>query len=94
MTFKNGGIMIEKIELGDIVMVVRWPCCGAALGKIWRVDQFHTWQYMLCAHCYSHIGSGQLAASNDRHASKPEWLKKLKPPSADELGVRSMSLVE
>ncbi len=29
--------MEKPISVGDLVQVVRWPCCGAHLGKIFRV---------------------------------------------------------
>ena len=29
--------MSEPIKVGDLVVVVRWPCCGEHLGRVFRV---------------------------------------------------------
>ena len=30
----------KPIQVGDLVMIVRWPCCGVALGRVFIVGGF------------------------------------------------------
>ena len=41
----------KPISVGDLVVVVRWPCCAGALGTIFRVAAFVP-QGVHSEHCY------------------------------------------
>ena len=75
---------MNKIERGDTVQVVRWPCCGGALGAIFLVEAVHIADGCQCNYCGRvHLDVGRLAiAWGPRRAAPVKWLKKY-PPLAE-----------
>ena len=51
----EGGSVSERIEVGDLVIVVKAAPCGCenALGKIFKVDEIRNW-HGACTHCWKH----------------------------------------
>ena len=41
----------KPISVGDLVMVVRWPCCGLILGYIARVSNIDHMRGTYCVEC-------------------------------------------
>lgn len=76
----------ETIKPGDLVQVVRWPCCGALLGHIFTVGYLDTlWgKGWICCRCKRDVLVGTWAVSADNppdlggHIS---WLKRIPPLS-------------
>jgi hypothetical protein len=75
--------MDKPISVGDLVMVVQWPCCGAALGDIFVVANFFTSPgFHSCNKCWREIpkdfavGPG---SPGTRCGAPPAWLKRIPP---------------
>lgn len=80
--------MDKPISVGDLVTVVRWPCCNGDLGYTFRVAAVETlgaqgW----CSHCGDQSGCHQgmpLKAVDHNGCIYPmPWLKRI--PPLDEL---------
>jgi len=81
--------MSERIEVGDLVMVVRWPCCGFGLGSIGHVSEIFTarnlgHQGVRCDNCSREnvAGADDLIADIGDTFAPVAWLRKI-PPLAD-----------
>jgi hypothetical protein len=84
---------VSAIKVGDLVAVVRWPCCKGALGEIWKVASLFvssevTTYHASCAFCGAKHGHNMVLASSvgyaNRQATVPvPWLKRI--PPLDEL---------
>lgn len=72
---------MSAIDRGDTVQVVRWPCCGEALGAIFLVEAVHSADGCQCNYCgRMHFDVGRLAiAWGPRKAAPVKWLKKYPP---------------
>ena len=77
---------MSEIKVGDLVMVVRWPCCGAHDGAVFRVATF--WRpseqgsYLMCRSCGRRMPESYALGegSVERRAGAPiAWLKRLDP---------------
>jgi len=82
--------MSERIEAGDLVEVIYWPC-GCRLGARFVVTHLSAWalekQSYLCGKCLHELDyyGGIFAGDDSIRAHAPvEWLKKLPPLAADE----------
>jgi len=42
---------MRPIQAGDLVMVVRWPCCGINVGKVAKVARIDTIMGVYCTSC-------------------------------------------
>lgn len=72
--------MDKPIQVGDLVQVVRWPCCGWRIGAIGVVTDFCSGQDTngRCGGCESHIGKHFSAAKMPYWVPLP-WLKRIPP---------------
>lgn len=69
----------RPIQVGDMVQVVRWPCCGMRLGAIRTVEKFRQVSSLKCCGCWAeHSG---MFAYLDNGECPAEWLKRLPPLS-------------
>ena len=79
--------MDRPIQVGDLVQVVRWPCCGVALGYTYRVAEFRTWGERQCSKCKAlikatiHAKGGADPFDGLCPAIPLEWLKRIPPLS-------------
>lgn len=74
--------MSEPIKKGDLVMVVRWPCCGVVLGRIGVVRSFGVFDLSDCAHCGKETGvkGVRFARIEGRDSLWPlPWVKRIPP---------------
>ena len=76
--------MSKPISVGDLVMVVRWPCCGSHLGKVSTVVAIEPSLPggAFCRRCgrrnaYHSVPLATLANTGIRPF--PSWLKRLDP---------------
>ena len=70
---------MSDIKVGDLVVVVRWPCCGHYLGSVMRVEFFSQMsEDASCTQCGAKHGAKRCAgdAKNDFPV---EWLKRIPP---------------
>ncbi len=73
----------RAIQVGDLVQVVRWSCCGIEIGKVFQVASMHhhdnSWH---CCTCRAPVPAGMFAldAQNRCGAILP-WLKRIPPLS-------------
>lgn len=77
--------MSEPINVGDMVIIVRWPCCGAGLGKIYSVVDLSpsAGPLFVCGSCKKQMDTGQerdaqLTTKGWIHLS---WLRRIPPLS-------------
>ena len=81
---------MSDLKAGDLAMVVKYPCCGAALGRIFSIAKiwgFQTEAYILiCYSCHTETRfRGQSAlgplVDSERHtdAIPTAWLRKIDP---------------
>ena len=75
--------MAEKpISVGDLVMVVRWPCCGYHLGKVFTVVS-QSVGILECANCHTVFRGGHQSESDLPNGNvcwaETSWLKRLDP---------------
>jgi len=82
--------MSERIEVGDLVEVIHWPC-GCRLGARFVVTHFSVRalekQSYLCGKCLgelNHYGGSYAGDASVKAYAPVEWLKKLPPLAADE----------
>ena len=77
--------MSERIAVGDLVQVVRWPCCGRYLGEIHGVFGFGTLDATYaCNGCNAKRDVSPAARIGDAKSSglvPLEWLKRIPPLS-------------
>ncbi len=68
----------RPIQVGDLVQVIKWPCCGKYVGYIRRVEGFTTLAKASCSIC---LTPGPLAnADLSAQGRAPiEWLKRIPP---------------
>jgi len=71
----------RPIQVGDLVQVVRWPCCGRYLGNIFKVEEISSSDSALCFECGARSGpSGFYAAPEKYNRGAPvSWLKRIPP---------------
>ena len=75
--------MSEPIKAGDLVQVVRWPCCGVYLGRVFRVDFIGegSSEY-LCKKCGgAHGAATAMHAEDARNCFPVPYLKRIPPLS-------------
>lgn len=77
--------MSEPIRVGDLVMVVRFPCCGACLGVVMTVTRLvNTGDDYRCSRCGKLHGLKQVPSAiddgrvRDRHFPL-SWLRRIDP---------------
>lgn len=77
----------QSIRVGDVVQVVRWPCCGVLLGYVFTVGSINQfpgeWR---CCHCKAIAPNGEWAVSAEDAVNVGghiTWLKRI--PPLDEL---------
>lgn len=82
---------MSEIKAGDLVMVVRWPCCGSGLGLIRQALEIEvTTSVLVCSDCRSpHRINDAVRTDASNHAqavwASRAWLRKMPPLSeADE----------
>lgn len=75
---------MSQIDQGDLVQVIRWPCCGGALGAIFLVEIVRMADGCQCNYCGRfHFDVGRLAiAWGPSKAAPVKWLKRY-PPLAE-----------
>jgi len=75
--------MKDEIRVGDLVMVVRWPCCHARVGVVYIVSEL-TMQTGTgwCGYCKA-VREGCITASDAtlEHIVPVDWLKRIDPPA-------------
>lgn len=87
------------IAVGDLVQVVRWPCCGALLGRLFTVgsiDQRDDTGWRCCS-CKSEVPAGPWAVSAEDSMNAGghiSWLKRIPPLSDDERETEKLDLEE
>lgn len=90
------------IQEGDLVQIVRWPCCGSFIGEIYTVYGFGSRgrKERMCIKCdvfmpagtFADIGSNPSIAN--RHGMVPlTWLKRI-PPLSELEGVKTDEPIE
>ena len=77
--------MSEPIKAGDLVQIVRWPCCGAGVGfvfvvhKLTAIGEFD----LACSRCNAPHPASKFALSAGSIASRLgaplPWLKRIDP---------------
>ncbi len=77
--------MDRPIQAGDLVAVVRWPCCGYKLGRTFKVGRIEPSPtgLMRCVNCYArHPTQGDANdSSRDGSWTPLAWLKRIPPLS-------------
>lgn len=79
--------MDKPISVGDLVQVVRWPCCGISVGYIYVVDRFAPVSSSRCSSCKAEVPSGSYAESaidpsdGKRWSTPIPWVKRIPPLS-------------
>ncbi len=76
--------MREQIQVGDLVAVVKWPCCGLRLGTIFKVDMMTKKHRIFCCPCgYKEEVNEAVAWDGDPKgcAACLSWLKRIPPLS-------------
>ena len=73
----------RAIVVGDLVVVVEWPCCHAHVGKIRRVKKIESRQGQRCADCFASGPAGRYAVVSGDGDAPLCWLKRI--PPLDEL---------
>lgn len=84
--------MSERIAVGDLVQIVRWPCCGRYLGEIHGVRGFGQLSATYaCNGCCAKRAVVPAALIGDAKSSglvPLAWLKRI-PPLSELEGVRT-----
>ena len=74
--------MSKPIRVGDLVAIVRWPCCGSRLGHVDTVVSIEPESLLggRCVDCHTlFTGYGTyIRLTQDRGAQLP-WLKRIPP---------------
>lgn len=84
--------MDKPISVGDLVMVVRHPCCGAAIGLIFKVIDIVNVPYAKlhcgiagCDHLFPYLGPVAYNENKTAPYCAPiAWLKRIPPLSEPE----------
>lgn len=90
--------MSDRIDVGDLVVVVKWPCCGEWIGIIYRVASMEVMPHAQCRTCGRHHGK-QLVALREKQQDGGvlgvplAWLRKL-PPLAEPESERTDEEIE
>lgn len=74
----------RPIQVGDLVQVVRFPCCscGGNLDAIFKIDEIRRNDLFKCTCHYSLGGDyGPVAAIPNRIAAPVAWLRRIPPLS-------------
>jgi hypothetical protein len=71
--------MDKPISVGDLVVVVRWPCCGAYEGMFRTVAHFFTLHNPHCEACGAKPGDQAMAALSPVGSAPIAWLKRIPP---------------
>lgn len=77
----------RPIAVGDLVQVVRWPCCDFHVGAIRTVEGFVHFETAHCAICGASGPSSNANLSGDGRAPVA-WLKRI-PPLSELEGMRT-----
>ena len=79
----------RPIQVGDLVVVVKWPCCGKFLGHVFQVRTvWGNYNTGRCSLCGSFVGE-LWSVGDGRFAAWPTaWLKRI-PPLSELEGQRS-----
>ena len=75
--------MDRPIQVGDLVVVVRWNCCGVHSGAVRTVKSFELSSNAMCSKCFQqgpHTMYARLSPDGDAPVA---WLKRI--PPLDEL---------
>jgi hypothetical protein len=81
---------VSEIKVGDLVAVIRYPCCGAYLGVIMQVTRLtHTFEDYQCEKCRHWHGLNHIDSAIDDNKVRGTgrhfplaWLRKI-PPLAE-----------
>lgn len=78
---------MSKIHHNDLVQVIRWPCCGAALDAIFLADKVITTRVGIkCENCGAHFFGPHVLVSNGCRGVVPiGWVRRYQTP--EELGL-------
>ena len=74
--------MSERIAVGDLVQVVKWPCCNRHTGKIFTVVNISGSGGVACAGCRAiHYGAHSESDLQDGDVcwAPNAWLKRIPP---------------
>lgn len=76
--------MTAPIQVGDLVVVVKWPCCGRNLGRIARVSNIDYRRNMECAGCKASNfpmpnADFQSSVQDGLICAPVEWLRRIDP---------------
>lgn len=77
--------MDERINAGDLVVIVRWPCCHKLEGLLGTVSGFMSaaGRRPDCGFCHTlHLGVTTVVVLDGNMIAPLEWLKKI-PPLSD-----------
>lgn len=76
----------RPIQVGDLVQIVRWPCCGEFLGVVFVVGEiFRHKSHPQCTACKQTIHEatlcleGNSAPNKDKLCAPKPWLKRIPP---------------
>ena len=72
--------MTDPIKPGDLVIVIRWPCCGAFLGYPMVVDEIRSATHAtgICSECQRAITRMDYVVGDQYRFPLP-WVKKCEP---------------
>ena len=77
----------RPIQVGDLVQIVFWPCCGVGLGAIFKVHGFMRASVTHVCICNAALPNSPFAfedgPNNKRWGAPISWLKRI--PPLDEL---------
>lgn len=76
---------MSEIKAGDLVVIVRWPCCGHRLGNVFRVESILSeYQFFHCDNCGAREQFHEAIAWNGEPggvAARLSWLRRIPPLS-------------
>ena len=75
--------MSEPIKVGDLVVVVRWPCCGKGLGVVDRVTSIFPTPRPFkhsCAWCHAETVEGTTVETEGYYLPH-SWVRRIPPLS-------------
>ena len=89
---------MHEIQEGDIVVIVRWPCCGQWLGMVMTVQQFNLDlpdnEICECGGCGA-THPWMFTFYNEMKGIVPlSWVRKLKPLTSEEKREFMVSLLK
>lgn len=79
----------RPISVGDLVQIVKWPCCGSGLGFTFVVEIIVGERIENCLFCERRELTGEPVAISGGGAGKYvaarlSWLKRIDPPAQSE----------